>query len=123
MPSFKPLAADASPATRPAATRAVVPYRTFFITKVPFSSSEPTALGAEPVRLLEPPKSWAPWWPRRRTRKEFDALNVKLAKRSASSSLSPVGSRNVAPRRCFLEQTVAHRPRCVKAGGQDLEIL
>src|SRR5215467_2795539 len=81
MPSFKPLAADASPATRPAATRAVVPYRTFFITKVPFSSSEPTALGAASVRLLEPPKSWAPSRPRQRTRKEFDALNVKLAKR------------------------------------------
>src|SRR5215469_10273197 len=75
MPSFKPLAADASPATSPAATRAVVPYRTFLITKVPFSSSEPTALGAASVRLLEPPKSWAPSWPRQRTRKEFDALN------------------------------------------------
>src|SRR5262252_7881255 len=81
MPSFRPLAAEASPAARPAAARAVVPYRTFFITKVPFSSSEPTALGAASVRLLEPPKSWAPSWPRQRTRKEFDALNVKLAKR------------------------------------------
>src|SRR5215469_13808066 len=30
MPSFKPLAADASPAARPAATRAVVPYRTHY---------------------------------------------------------------------------------------------
>ena len=44
MPSFKALAADASPATNPAATRAVVPYRTFFITEIPLLSVVPKCL-------------------------------------------------------------------------------
>src|ERR1700675_5072639 len=50
MPSFKPDAASAWPATTAAATSAVVPYRAFFITKVPFSKCMNQAPYEQPIR-------------------------------------------------------------------------